>query len=194
MSNYNVPGALKLTLPERPSFMEDLSRKVQDEAGQLKYQREMVEHYIGMLGTELRAARRMLQSIDEALRVEGAKVEVTLAIFSGRRDPNWALSEREVEELRRLLDRGLRAPLKKPKERPGLGYSGFVIRNEGRIEGIPEKMDVYRRVITIAETERGREKQTYYEDVNRIELWLVEQAADHGYGDAIEHFGGPSMK
>lgn len=194
MLNRKVPGASNLGLPERPPFMEDFSRRVLDEADQLKYQREMVVHHIGMLETELRAARRMLESIDQALRAEKAEVEVTLAIFSGRRDPNWALSEREVEELRRLLDRGLRTPLKKPKDLPGLGYSGFVIRNEGGIKGIPEKMDVYRRVITIVETERGREKRTYYEDVNRIELWLVEQAADRGYGDAIEHFGGPSIK
>ena len=194
MLNRKVPGASNLGLPERPSFMEDLSRRVLDEADQLKYQREMVVHHIGMLETELRAARRMLESIDQALRSGNAKIEVTLAIFSGRRDPNWALSEREVEELRRLLDRGLRNPLKKPKELPGLGYSGFVIRNEAQVKGIPEKMDVYRRVITIVETERGREKLTHYEDVNRIELWLVEQAVNRGYGDAIEHFGGPSMK
>ena len=194
MLNRKVPGASNLGLPERPSFMEDLPRRVLDEADQLKYQREMVVHHIGMLETELRAARRMLESIDQAMRAEKAEVEVTLGVFSGRPEPNWVLSEREVEELRRLLARGLRTPLKQPKELPGLGYRGFVIRNEARVKGIPEEMEVYNRTIAIVETEREREKRTYYEDVNRIELWLVEQAADRGYGDAIEHFGGPSIK
>jgi hypothetical protein len=174
--------------------MEDLSRKVQDEAGQLKYQREMVEHYIGMLETELRAARRVIESIDEILRAKKAKVEVTLGIYSGRRDPQWALSEHEIEELRKLLERGLTTPLKKQQKLPGLGYSGFVIRNEARAEGIPDEMTVWRRVITVVQTERGRVKRMYYEDVNRIELWLAEQAVNRGYGDVLEQFGGPSMK
>jgi hypothetical protein len=194
MSNRNLPGASKLTLPERPSFMDNLSRKILDEADQLKFQREMMVHHIGMLETELRAARRMLQLIDEVRRVEKTKVEVTLAVFSGRRDPSWTLSRREVDELRKLLDRGLSSPVKKPKKRPGLGYSGFVIHSEAGIKGIPEKMDVYSGVITIVEPERGREKQTFYEDVNRIELWLAEQAVSYGHGDVLEHFGGPSMK
>ncbi len=195
MLNRKVPGASNLGLPERPSFMEDLSRRVLDEADQLKYQREMVVHHIGMLETELRAARRMLESIDQALRAEKAEVEVTLGVFSGRPDPNWTLSEREVEELRRLLDRGLKTPMKQQQKLQGLGYRGFIIRNEARVKGIPEEMEVYNRTIAIVETERGlEEKRTYYEDVNRIELWLVEQAADRGYGDAIEHFGGPSIK
>ncbi len=193
MSNRNIPNTLNLTLPKQLTFMEDLPHKYLDEADRLKYESDMVIHHIGMLETELREAQQTLSAID-ALRGEKARVEVILNVFSGYPNPRWVLSEREVKELRKLLDLGLRTPLKKPKELPGLGYSGFVIHNEAGIMGIPEKMDVYRRIITIVETMRGRGKRTYYEDVNRIELWLVEQAVDRGYGDTIEHFGGPSMK
>jgi hypothetical protein len=201
MSNQNTPGELKLTLPERLSSIENLMSNVLDESEQLKFQREKVENYIDMLEIELKAARRMLQSIDEAIQMkrakveERAKVEVILKIFSGREDPSWVMSKREVEELRRLLDRGgLKKILKETKEPPGLGYSGFTILNETGLKGIPERIDVYRGMIIIFGTEKEQKKQTYYEDANRIELWLVEQAASHDYSGIIERFGGPSLK
>ncbi|KUK97230.1 MAG: hypothetical protein PHN90_11570 [Methanothrix sp.] len=196
----------------QPSRENIIQRPLKD-TNQLEYKRELAKKRIAMLDTELQIAKKKLKSIEEALRTGRVKVEVVLQIFSGRPDPAWTLSEREIEELRKLLDLGLMKPLKGRQEpKMGLGYRGFLILNEAGIRGIPERMEVARHTVTIYGTgieeapevdkkyatismvRAGKVDRSYYEDVNRIEIWLLEQAVKRGYSDEIEHFGGPSMK
>jgi hypothetical protein len=197
MPDARVAGTTDFGLPQRPSLLEDLSRRLLDEPSRLTYEREMLQHYIAMLETELRAARQVLDSLGDVSRPDTGTVKravrVTLAVYSGRPDPTWALSEREVEELRRLLDRGLRTPLREAPKPPGLGYAGFVIENEAGARGIPRRLQVYRGVATVTGAAGEWEPPRLYRDERRIEMWLAEQAVNRGHGDAMAHFGGPRV-
>lgn len=109
------------------------------------------------------------------------KVEVMLDIFSGRPNPRWELSEEQIEELKMKLDALPAGTKKKP---PVLGYRGIRVLNVSRIEGLPERIKAYNGVLAINE----RKETDYYEDVNNIEDWLLNQARKEGYDEAINQF------
>ena len=69
----------------------------------------------------------------------------------------------------------------KPSDGAGLGYRGFVISNSDKLAGLPSQIRVYKSVLTISED--GTEN--YYEDVNGVERFLIQQARNHGYGDLV---------
>lgn len=109
------------------------------------------------------------------------KIEVELDVFSGRPNPNWLLSEAQVEELKAKLSAPL--PAAKPKVPPQLGYNGFIIRNSNKIPIIPDYIRVFSGVLAI--TDKGRTR--YCKDVFDIEKWLTScsQARKGGYDKII---------
>ena len=61
---------------------------------------------------------------------------------------------------------------------PGLGYRGFIISNPGGRTGLPLACRVFGGTINIREKGVTDPSQVYaIEDRNRIESWLLEQAA-----------------
>lgn len=109
------------------------------------------------------------------------KIEGMIDIFSGRPNPKWPLSNEQVDELKKKLSK---LPMSKPVMPPGLGYRGVLVTNLSRDGRIPDQIKVYNSILSIADTGRT----SYYEDVNNIEEWLLEQARKLGYGDAIKKF------
>lgn len=112
-----------------------------------------------------------------------SRVQVTLDIFSGRPNPQWALSEEQIEELRkRLVD------LKEEEATtpPGLGYRGFLVANAGQDRRLPEQVRVYNGTVTLVR--RGVTRS--YADSNGVENWLIQQANQQGYEEAIRRFRG----
>jgi hypothetical protein len=128
-------------------------------------------------------------------------IEVMLDIYSGRPNPSWALSERQIEELRGLLEASTEQRREDSVVTPYLGYVGFVITNHRQLAGIPYRVRIYGGVLTVTEKKEekvkegyeGTAKTTYYADTHRIESWLLEQAVEHGYAEAIEKMGGPRL-
>jgi len=115
------------------------------------------------------------------------KIEAMLDIFSGRPNPTWKLSENQVDELKTKLGT---FPSAESKSTPGLGYRGVRLVNIGKITNIPDRIIAYNGVLAI--TEKGM--TNYYEDSNKIEEWLLDQAREQGYGEAIEKFRQYSRK
>lgn len=106
-------------------------------------------------------------------------IRVSLSVFSGRPDPHWQLKESEIEELKiKIKD----LPETKMIQPPGLGYRGFRITNQDKALGIPERMYVYRNTISFTKDD----KFVFYEDKNRIEEWLINQAIKQGYEKIVE--------
>lgn len=122
-------------------------------------------------------------------------LQIILDMFSGRPNPSWSLSEREVEELRRLLSEGYRELSRiRRRKPPGLGYRGFVITNDHQLEGFPLALRVFDGTITIREVgAAGPEDVFAIQDVHRIEYWLLEQAAARDLERIIVEQGGPRL-
>jgi hypothetical protein len=104
---------------------------------------------------------------------------VQLDIYSGRPNPTWTLSPAQTEEIGRMLV-GLPRAAGAPPE-PGLGYRGFLLTNPERTAGLPAQVRVAAGTITIEHDGTFE----YYRDVHGLERRLVQQASEHGYGDAL---------
>ena len=91
-------------------------------------------------------------------------MQVTLNIFSGLPNPVWKLSASQESELLSRLTR-LHSAHKQSFKTPGLGYTGFVIRNE-ESPSSPEPIMVYDGLI--------RWGGGVYKDTQRaLEKWLL---------------------
>jgi hypothetical protein len=107
-------------------------------------------------------------------RIElGSDLEIELDVFSGRRNPRWALSgERAVDIRERLRDL-------EPAERrdpPGLGYRGFLVHDR-RLT-----LRVFDSLVTILVEGRS------WRDTGGVEELLITQAREHGYDDVLRAF------
>ena len=128
------------------------------------------------------------------MRNEKGKVKVTLQIFSGRPDPEWELTEEQIDKLKKLLKSVPKIEKVGMNMVPegGLGYQGFTIHSER--ENIPVQITVFqnRLILTEVGTKRLRGKQMQikriYHDKNKLEEWLLKQAEEHGYGEALKVF------
>jgi hypothetical protein len=134
-------------------------------------------------------------------------VEVMLDLYSGRPNPSWTLTEREIEELRSLLDASKVKASEDVQAAPYLGYAGFVITNRGGVKRLPYRINVNGGVLSVTEkkpaaaaTEKAKKeyrneasKPVRYLDGHGIESWLLVQAEKHGYAEAIAAMGGPRL-
>lgn len=110
-------------------------------------------------------------------------VEVLLDIYSGRRSPRWPLSASQIEE---LSGRIANQPDAEPVEPPGLGYRGFIVRNNARDPRLPSELRVYNGVISA--TVGGARRIT--RDGAGVEDWLIAQAREQGQGEALDALRG----
>lgn len=96
------------------------------------------------------------------------KAKVTLQVFSGRENPSWSLSEKQIDELMALLND---LPKAEPSDfQDGLGYRGFqVVLTENKTEKTQEIV-AHRGQIFYKSAEAAR----YFTDPNRrLETFLL---------------------
>lgn len=96
-------------------------------------------------------------------------MNVELDIFSGRPNPVWSLSEKQVNEMDAIIET-LPATTASVPTRPGLGYRGFVVT------GLPEparRLDVFEGFVAIA----GGGRTEFRSDRERkLERFLLDSA------------------
>ena len=97
------------------------------------------------------------------------KAKVTLQIFSGRENPSWSLSEKQIDELVALLKN---LPKAEPSNfQDGLGYSGFqVVLTENTTEKTQEEIAAHKGQIFYKTAEADK----YFNDPDRrVEIFLL---------------------
>ena len=99
---------------------------------------------------------------------EEIKMKVVLDIFSGRDNPEWVLKDTEIDI---LIEKTVDLPKTKPVKPPILGYRGFVVNNIKKIPELPEKIVIYNKTVIYSRNE----ELEYYEDINELEEWLIQQ-------------------
>jgi hypothetical protein len=99
---------------------------------------------------------------------------VTLQIFSGRENPSWSLSEKQIDELLALLKD---LPQAEPRDFPdGLGYRGFQVVLTENTKKKTHEIVVYQGQI-LYET---AEAKTYLADRDRrLEKFLLKTGESH---------------
>jgi hypothetical protein len=112
---------------------------------------------------------------------ERAVVDVELLVFSGRDNPQWKLSDAEVDELIRRVNELTPGP---PPQAPGLGYGGFRITTSGRADRLPEAMTIYHGVRLV----RPDGQVTCLDD-SGLERWLLGLARQRDYGQLLDELG-----
>ncbi len=130
----------------------------------------------------------VLQAGCAGQEVTNPTLEVELDIYSGLPNPRWRLSEAGSSDLLQRLDE--LEPCGPPPERPGLGYRGLAITRVGPPAVSPERIEVFRGVITI-----HREGEvTHYRDRRGIEEWLLRQAEARGHPTPRTAGPNPSLR
>ena len=112
-------------------------------------------------------------------------VAVQLMIFSGIPDPEWLLDEPDIERLRDVTRNTLGVESVQSMPSGGLGYRGFRVDNRGNVAGIPTEFTVFRGVLA----ESAGPRVLYWKDVGGIEIWLLAQARDRGFGEDLDASG-----
>jgi len=108
---------------------------------------------------------------EEMKKIEKERVKATLRIFSGRRNPQWTLNKKQINELKTKLE-SLPLSDTEVKIPSHLGYTGILVYNPRKILSLPERIIAYKKILAI--TKNGETK--YYQDKNRVEEWLLHQA------------------
>lgn len=127
--------------------------------------------------------------------MKSGKVKIVLHIYSGRPDPEWELTEQQVEELKDMLKDTPRIGEFGMDNLPGgLGYQGFTIYNQDQREDIPAEVTAFQDNLFITDdltdTLSGDKVQVnrIYQDTNNLEKWLLKRAKEHGYEEVIKAF------
>lgn len=103
-------------------------------------------------------------------KVQSEASEVTVDIYSGRRNPSWRINGKETEMVFQMLARLPPTPAVQFNE--GLGYRGIWVRKLGTLSKFPYEMRVYRGIAT--------DGARFYQDVDQhIESWLLRSGRRH---------------
>lgn len=119
------------------------------------------------------------------MTTEVNEIVVELLIFSGRPDPEWVLEEEEIATLRDRLGSIQRDEPIDEAPSGGLGYRGFLVRNEGKLSDIPSEFIVYKNVLT----EEPGPKARHWRDSSEIEEFLLATARRQGLGELLDAAG-----
>jgi hypothetical protein len=122
-------------------------------------------------------------------------VKIILHIYSGRQDPEFLLTENEIDELKDLLKNTPSMGEVNSDSLPGgLGYQGFTILNKENLDDIPPEVLAFQDSLYVPEVKtdmysgkRVRVNQMY-QDSNKLERWLLKKADEHGYGEILKVF------
>ncbi len=104
---------------------------------------------------------------------------VSLDIYSGKPDPYWKLSNEQIEELKLRLKELPETKMIIPIE---YTHHGFRIYNKDEIHQIPQRIEVFRKVVSY----RKKRKVRYFEDINNLEDWLFNLAIEQGYEEVVK--------
>ena len=123
-----------------------------------------------------------MASNKENKRVFPAKSEhgifVSLDIYSGKTDPYWKLTDKQIVELKTKLKDLPETKMIIPEK---YAHHGFRIYNKDEIHQIPQRIEVFRKVVSF----RKKRKVCYFEDINNIEDWLFSLAIEQGYEKVV---------
>lgn len=111
-----------------------------------------------------------------------AAMRAELDVFSGQSNPSWDLTEAEVTELKRRLEK---LPSSQVGVEPGLGYRGVIISNPQGLRGLSAEIRVYGNVVLV----RGDTGDHFYQDVNGLEDWLLSLARQAGHAEILKEVG-----
>jgi hypothetical protein len=117
---------------------------------------------------------------------EESGLNVRLMVYSGRPDPGWELSEPESGQVVEAVFRGVREGIAvgRPAD-PGLGYRGFLVTPNGKIEELGDQVVINRRVIT----RTTRKTSEFFVDIGGAEQILLRQAREHGQAEVLAALG-----
>jgi hypothetical protein len=108
-----------------------------------------------------------------------------LMIFSGRRDPEFALDDGVVGDLATRLASVLEVTPSGPPPEGGLGYRGFRVSNTDGDPRLPHEFEVFRGIVT--ETSAGEAR--HWADSGDVESFLIGQARAAGLGELLDAAG-----
>jgi hypothetical protein len=114
-----------------------------------------------------------------------ASAEVRLLIFSGRRDPGWAVEGDALQELVERARAAVGGEPTYPTQPGGLGYRGFLIHHDDDALQIPREFVVFHGVVT----ERPGPRASHWRDSTGLESWLQDQARRQGHGEILAAAG-----
>jgi hypothetical protein len=102
------------------------------------------------------------------------KAKVTLQVFSGRENPSWSLSEKQIDELLALLND---LPKAEPSDfQEGLGYHGFQVALTENATEKPHKIVAYKGQILY----KTVEADAYFTDPKRrLEMFLLKSGESY---------------
>jgi hypothetical protein len=99
-------------------------------------------------------------------------LEVTLNIYSGRPNPQWALTDAQESSFLSQLDQIRKTTLTKPSGvLPRLGYRGFHVRRSTQAPQGPLSVLVHDQIVDLGQTEPSK-----IADNRDLEQWLLETA------------------
>jgi len=112
--------------------------------------------------------------------------QVRLLLFSGKPDPEWYVNGEASRELRERAHTSIgEIQERRPPATSVLGYRGFLVMNIGRISDIPEEFRVYRGVLS----QNPGTRAIHWRDMGQVEQFLLREARERGFGEALEAFG-----
>jgi len=107
------------------------------------------------------------------MQIDANVLEVMYDIFSGRPNPSWFVSGKQLDVIQERIT-GL-SPAK-PLSRNILGYRGFVITNPNHLEKFPDRIVVFKGVISLS----LGDKISHFKDIHNLEGYLQKMAPDIG--------------
>jgi hypothetical protein len=113
-----------------------------------------------------------------------ASVSVRLLIFSGRPDPEWALSGAEQDAITSRVRQLSRGEPAEPPPAGGLGYRGFVVMIAG-VPDAPREVRVFRGLVALQQGTRT----THTRDTAGLEELLLQDARRRELGKLLDAAG-----
>lgn len=110
-------------------------------------------------------------------------MQIELDAFSGRPNPRWNLSgEQQAEFLKRL--HALKTSPSASSTANGLGYRGFLVRQNGKSDDAFDEMRIYRGTVVVL---RGDHSETLADSGRELERWLLASAQGHVEDSVLQY-------
>ena len=120
-------------------------------------------------------------------RTQTQAVTASVLIYSGEEDPSWEMSLDEIEVVKSRL-KGLPPSDRQPEYK--MGYQGFILFN-GNVADLPKEIRVFDSLISLWSGEGAVES---FEDVNRLEQWLLGIVGAKPFAQDVQRVIGVSVR